>query len=284
MNQNNTARGFIPEIWDATIYRTLEDNLVLNKIAKAPLEKSASQPGDTIYFADMGDPTISDYTGSLTPEDIKDSQLSMTIDKTKTFCFAVKDLDSLMANADLSGSQTQRAAYNLKDAIEKDFMQNVGADANAGTALSATITSANVISNVGELARQLYEQNVTDSNLWIVLPHWMKLKLELAGIKFQINNGVNGKGGMFWTNELGYDVYVTNTVYNAGNQATPISTVMAGSYQAIGYTDIMLKTRTIPLSGSRKTQVDGGAAYGYKLVLPKQLAKGTFTFGAETTI
>jgi hypothetical protein len=284
MNSNNTARGFIPELYDATIYRTLEDNLVLNKIAKAPLERKAKTPGDTLYFADLGDPTISDYTGTLTAEDLKDSQISMLIDKTKTFCFGVKDLDKLMANADLEGSQTQRAAYNLKDAIEKDVWQNIGADANAGTALTATITTANVISNCAELARQLYEQNVKDSNIWLLLPPWMMLKLKTAGVAFSINEGVNGKGGMYWTKDLGFDTYITNTVYNAGTQATPVSTVLAGSYQAIGYSDVMLGTRTIPLSASRKTQVDGGAAYGYKLVLPKQLAKGTFTFGAETTI
>ena len=284
MNANNTVRGFIPELWDATIYRTLEDNLVLSKIAKAPLEKKASQPGDTIYFSDLGDPTISDYTGSLTPEDLKDTQISMSIDKTKTFCFAVKDLDKLMADADLEGSQTQRASYNLKDAIEKSVLQNIGADANAGAALAATITSANVISYVSELARRLYEQNVKDSNIWTLLPPWMMLKLKLAGISFSINEGVNGKGGMFWTKDLGFDTYIANTVYNAGTQAVPISTILAGSYQAIGYSDVMLKTRTIPLSSTRGTQVDGGAAFGYKLVLPKQLAKLTATFGAESTI
>jgi hypothetical protein len=112
----------------------------------------------------------------------------------------------------------------------------------------------------------------------------MMLKLKIAGITFKINEGLNGKGGMFWTKDLGFDTYITNTVYNAGTQATPISTCLAGSYQAIGYTDIMLKTRTIPLSGSRKTQLDGGTAYGYKLVLPKQLTKGVFTFGAESQI
>jgi hypothetical protein len=118
MNTNNVARGFIPELYDATIYRTLEDNLVLKQIAKAPLERKAEKAGDTIYFADLGDPTISDYTGTLTAEDLKDSQTALLINKTKTFCFGVNDLDKLMADADLEGSQTQRAAYNLKDAIE----------------------------------------------------------------------------------------------------------------------------------------------------------------------
>jgi hypothetical protein len=46
----------------------------------------------------------------------------------------------------------------------------------------------------------------------------------------------------------------------------------------------MLATRSIELSSTRGTQIDGGAIYGYKLIKPKELAKLTATFGAETTI
>ena len=153
MNVNNVARGFIPELFDASIYRTLEDNLVMKQICKATIKAPIKEAGDTVYFTDLADPTISDYTGTLTAEELKDSQIAMLIDKTKTFAFKVQDVDSLMANVDLKGSQASRAAYNLKDSIEKDVFQNVGTDANAGTALSATITSANVISYVSEMAR-----------------------------------------------------------------------------------------------------------------------------------
>jgi hypothetical protein len=284
MNVNNTARGFIPELYDATIYRTLEDNLVLKKICKAPIKAPIKEAGDTVYFTDLGDPTITAYTGTLTAEELNDSQVAMLIDKTDTFCFAVKDVDVLMANADLKGSQTQRAAYKLRDSMERAVFQNVGADANAGTALSATITSANVISQVSELARQLYENNVEDSNMFMLLPPWMMVKLKIAGINFSINEGVNGKGGMFWTKDLGFETFITNTVYNAGTQATPVSTVLAGSYQSIGFADKQLATRTIELSGSRGTQVDGGMIYGYRVIKPRELAKGTFTFGAESAI
>jgi hypothetical protein len=284
MNVNNTIRGFIPELYDASVYRTLEDNLVLKKICKAPIKAPIKEYGDTVYFTDLGDPTISDYTGTLTAEELKDSQVAMLIDKTKTFCFAVKDVDALMANIEAKGSQTSRAAYGLKDTVERDVFQNVGADANAGTAVAATITSANVISSVSELARQLYENNVQDSNMFMVIPPWMMIKLKIAGIAFSINMGVNGKGGMFWTKDLGFEVYVTNTVYNAGTQAVPVSTVLAGSFQAVGYADKMLKTRDIELSGSRATQLDGGIIYGYRVIKPKELAKLTATFGAESTI
>ena len=206
------------------------------------------------------------------------------LDKTKSFCFTVKDVDSLMANVDVKGSQTQRAGYNLKDAIEKLVFRYIGDDANAGTALAASITSANVISYISELARMLYDNNVEDSNLFMLVPPWMRIKLQLAGIQFEINNGINGKGGMQWSKDLGFTTYVTNTVYNSGTAAAPVSTILGGSYQAIGYDERLLKTRNIELSGTRGTQIDGGAVFGYKVIKPKELGKGVFTFAAETTI
>ena len=284
MNVNNVARGFIPELFDASIYRTLEDNLVLKKICSAALKAPIKEYGDTVYFTDLADPTITDYTGTLTAEDLVDSQIAMLIDKTKTFAFKVQDVDRLMANVDLKGSQAERAAYQLKDAVERDVFRYVGDYANAGTALTATIDASLAISTVSELARQLYENNVQDSNMWMLIPPWMMIKLKIAGIEFSINEGINGKGGMQWSKDLGFDVYVTNTVYNAGTQAAPVSTVLAGSYQAIGYADQQLTTRTIELSGSRATQLDGGLIYGYKVIKPKELAKLTATFQAENAI
>lgn len=284
MNVNNVIRGFIPELYDASVYRTLEDNLVMKKICTAKIKAPIKEYGDTVYFTDLADPTISDYTGTLTAEELSDSQIAMLIDKTKTFCFKVPDVDALMANVDVKGSQTERAAYSLKNAMERDVFRYAGDFANAGTAGAATINSALAVSAVSEIARQLYENNVQDSNMWILLPPWMMLKLKIAGIEFSINNGVNGKGGMFWTKELGFDTYISNTVYNSGTQASPVSTILGGSYQAIGYCDKQLKTRNIELSGSRATQLDGGMIYGYKVIKPKELAKAVFTFGAETNI
>lgn len=284
MNSNNIVRGFIPELFDASVYRTLEDNLVMKNICKASIKAPIKEYGDTVYFTDLEDPTITDYTGTLTAEDLKDSQVAMLINKTKTFCFKVQDVDKLMANVDVKGSQSERAGYNLKRAVEVDVFTNVGADANAGTALSATITSANVLSYVSELARQLYENNVEDSNMWMLLPPWMQIKLKLAGVSFSINEGTNGKGGLYWTKDLGFECFITNTVYNSGSQATPVSTILAGSYQAIGYADQMMNTRAIEMEGSRATQLDGGLVYGFKTIKPKELAKGVFTFGAESAI
>jgi hypothetical protein len=283
MNTNNVTRGFIPELYDASVLRTLEDNLVMKKICTAKIKAPIKEYGDTVYFTDLGEATITDYTGTITHEDLKDSQVAMLIDKTKTFAFKVQDVDALMTNLDTKGSQSQRAAYNLKDSIEKDFFQNVGANANAGTAITATVTSANVISTLQLFAQRLADNNVIDSNMFMVIPPWIRYKLKMAGILFEINNGLNGKGGMAWTQDLGFDTYVTNTVYNAGTADTPISTILAGSYQSIGYADHQLTTRSIELPTTRAIGIDGGLIYGYKVIKPKELIKGTLTLGVESS-
>jgi hypothetical protein len=278
---NNVAKGFIPEIWDAQVYRTLEDNLVMKKIIRGGNMTAVKGFGDTIYFTSLADPSITNYTGTLTHEDLIDDQIAMLIDHEKTFAFKVRDEDSLMANVDLPGSQAQREAYNLKQSVETDFFQNIYTSATAGT-VTATVTSATVLSSIAEMAQKLKEQNVPQSNMWIVIPPWVETKLRLAGVAFQINTGINGTGGMAWTNELGFDLYVTNTLYESAS--TPVTKVLAGSYQSIGYADKQLSTRRIELEGSRAVGIDGGLIYGYKVIKPKELALGSFTYAPETAI
>lgn len=281
---NNVAKGFIPEIFDASIMRTLEDNLIFKKIVRMVPTKQASGKGDTVYFTDLADPTITDYTGTITHEALKDSQIAMLVDKEKTFAFKVADEDTLMANVDLKGSQASRAAYNLKRSVETEALQTIAGYATAGTVTDTTCDSATIISDIGLLQQYLAEQNVDSSNMWCIIPPWVQLKLKLAGIVFQINNGLDGNGGMYWTHDLGFDIYVTNTVYNSNTVAAPVSSVLAGSYQAIGYTDIQLATRNIPLEGSRAVGIDGGLIYGYKVIKPKELAKAVLTYYAESAV
>lgn len=278
---NNVAKGFIPEIFDAAVLRTLEDNLIMKKICNLKPTKDIAGAGDTIYYTDLADPTITDYTGTITHEALKDSQIALLINKEKTFAFKVNDEDTLMANVDLKGSQAERAAYNLKRAVELDVFTNVITDAAAGT-VSGTMTSATALSLIAGMAQKLMEQNVQENNMWIAIKPWIMMKLKLAGVAFSINEGTNGKGGMFWTKDLGFDVYVSNTVYDSA--ATPVTECLGGSYQAIAYGDKQLSTRRMELQSTRAIGIDGGLVYGYKVIKPLELVRGTFTYAAETAI
>jgi hypothetical protein len=272
------TKNFSPQLWAATVLRTLEDNLIGTKICTTQYTGEIKQKGDSVLFPGLADPTVNSYTGSITYEDLQDAGITLTVDQADYFAFKVGDIDKAQAELDMKGSQAQRAAYQMKRSADTFLMKMYKQAANNLTA--ATITSANVLSVLGGFQQKLAENNVAENNMWMVINPWLKLKLQLAGIKFQINNGTNGKGGMSWTDELGFDIYVTNQV----QVVTNASQVMAGSYNAIAFADQITETENVRLLDSFSDAVRGLHVYGGKVIKPKELVTAALTFGAETTI
>jgi hypothetical protein len=280
------SKYFVPQIWTSKIMRTLEDNLVARKICNTSYEGELKKAGDTVHFNGLGEPTVNTYAGTVSYETLNDTRISLLIDQQKYFAFKVGDIEKAQANVDMKGSQAERAAYQLKK-VADSFVLGKYADAlaankiegDAGAAIE--ITTANVLSNVSKLAQKLLEQNVDQKDISLVIPPWLKLKLELAGIKFQINNGINGTGGMAWTDQLGFNTYVTNNLVGtnaAGHR------IIACSPNAIVYADQIVDTEDLRLESSFDSAVRGLHVYGAKVIKPEELAYAFFKEGAETTI
>lgn len=273
--------NFIPQIWSTKILRTLEDNLVGKRICTLESEGEIKKAGDTVIFNGLTDPTINAYSGSITYEALQDASVIMLIDQQDYFAFKVSDIEKAQANVDVKGSQADRAAYKLQQTADTYIMGLYG---QANLTSSATVTSANIFSSIGAIQQSLAQVNVSDSDMWCVIPPWVRLKLELAGVKFQVNNGINGTGGMAWTDALGFDIYVTNQVANTGTVAAPVSKVMAGAYNSIAFASQILETESIRLESSFNTGVRGLHVYGAKVIQPNLLHTATLTYSAETTI
>lgn len=273
--------NFIPTLWSTKILRVLEDNLIAKKICSREFEGTIKKAGDSVKFQGLSDPTIRDYAGAVNYEGLKDAGLVMQIDQQKYFAFEVEDIDKAQTNIDEKGSQASRAAYKLKEVADTFVLNKYG---DAKQEVAATVTSANVLSTVGEMQQKLAEQNVSENDMFLIIPPWMQLKLRLAGINFQINNGINGTGGIAWTNELGFDVYVTNQVINLGSSSVPQSQCLSGAYNSIVYADQIVETETLRLEGKFANAVRGLHVYGAKTVRPDLLVNGNLTYGAETTI
>jgi len=273
--------AFIPEIWDAAVYRTLEDNLIAKKICRNYSNK-VSKFGEVIHFNSLTDPTINDYTGTVSYETPNAGQISLQINQDKYYGIDILDEDEAMANVDIKGSQTERAAYKLREAMDSVIM---GLYTQAGNVLTADTTcdATTIISDIGLLGQKLSENNVSENDRWVVINPWVALKLKLAGIKFQINNGINGKGGMSWAQDLGFDIYVTNQVVDS-NTTGPVSEIMAGSYNAIAFAEKLQKSEALRAETAFATHLRGRILFGAKVVKPKELAKIALTYTAETAI
>lgn len=278
------ATAFIPEIWDASIYRTLEDNLIAKKICKDKSSMVKAQ-GDTIYFNDLADPTVNSYEGTVSYESLVAGQIALKVDTAKYYGFLVQDIEAAMANVDLKGSQAERAGYTLRKAVDTDLLgSKVYNEATGGTVTDATVDTTTILSDISQASRKLEEANVEPGNKFLVVAPWVKEKLILAGVKFQINNGTDGKGGIYFAQYLDLDIYVSNNVTNLRTVDAPQSICLAGSYDAIGYAEKLMTSEALKDKDKFGTYVRGMIVYGIKVLKPKELVKVDLTYAAETAI
>lgn len=279
-----STKNFNDKVWAATILRSLESKLVAKKICNTQYTGKIKKSGDAVYFNGMADPTIFKYADgdTLTYEALEDSRVTLLVDQNDAFAFKVTDIEQAQASLDVKGSQAQRAGY--KSAQECDsYIMNLYKDAGQ-TVTAANITSANVLSFIAEFEQKLAEADVDPSDMWMVIPPWMRTKLKLAGIKFSINEGIKGQGGMMWTDDLGFDVYVTNQVVNTGTKAVPVSHIMAGSKMAMAFADQITETEALRDQSGFNDLVRGLHTYGAKVIKDQELVTGAATYAAESTI
>lgn len=256
----------IEKVISAEILRTNEDNLLANKICNTEFVGDIKNKGDSVVFVGLSDPTVYDYNGTVTYEDIDDAATQLLVDQDKAFSFKIKDIEALRSSIGLQESQTKRASYLLKNEVDTYVFGLYG---EAGTAMSAvSVTPANVLSTIASMKQALEEANVPDGKTWIVVPPFIKTKLMLAGIKFQINNGVNGTGAVAFTDELGCDIFVSNQLAVSGGNTM----MLAGSYSSIAYAEQVLETQVIDrLENSFDKAVRGRLVFGAKVIHPAEL-------------
>lgn len=266
----------IEKVISAEIIRTNEDNLLANRICNTSFVGDIKNRGDSVTFIGLNDPEVYDYNGTVTYEDVTDSAILLEIDQDKAFSFKVADLEALRSSLGLKDSQAKRASYNLKKEVDAYVF---GLYEEAGKMLQTTeVTPENVLQVIGEVKEHLEKQNVQDGRTWIVVPPFIKTKLMLAGIKFQINNGVNGSGTVGFTDELGCDIFVSNQLATKDNTVY----MMAGSYSAIAYAEQVLDIQYIDrLENSFDSAVRGRIVFGAKVIKPAELVTVPVTDGGN---
>jgi len=273
--------AFVPELWAATVMRTLENSLVAKQICSTEYTGDIKKMGDTVHFAGLLDPAVSAYAGTVSYESLISSDVPLLIDQANYFGFDVTDIEAAQARLDLQTSQAARAAYKLRDTCDAYILGLYGQAGLAGVT-DTTCDTTTILGDIGLLSQQLDEANVPNEQKAIVIPPWVKLKLMLAGIKFQIKNGIKGATGLQWTDDLGFDLYVSNNLTDTAS--TPVTKILACSKSAIAFAEQIIETEVIRRETAFANGVRGLHVFGAKVVKPNEMAVGTLTYTAETAI
>lgn len=272
----------IPKLVSTKILMTLQNDLIAKKICTMDTGSQITKQGDTVTFTGLSRPTIAAYTGSLTYETLEDAGVTLLIDQKNSYAFKVDDIEAFQSIIDVKGTCVEEAAYGLRDTADRFVF---GLYAGAATTITATVSETIALSTTSTVIRKLEEKNVKPGQRWMVIPPWYAEKLRIAGVKFQINNGMNGeKGGLSWVNYLDTDFYVSNNLTTTGSEGSLNTQCLAGSYNSIVYAEQILKSRFIAeLEGSFAGGASGLHVFGAKVLKPNELVLVNATQAAASS-
>ena len=272
----------IPKLVSTKILMLLQNELIAKQICTMDTGSQITKQGDTVTFAGLARPTISAYTGTISPQALTDAGVTLLIDQKNHYAFYVDDITSFQSVIDVKGTSVSEAGYGLLNTADAYVLALY---AGASTTVTATVSETIALSTTSTVIRKLEEANVKANQRWLVIPPWYAEKLNLAGVKFQIKNGTgDASDGVQWAKHLFTDIYVSNNLTTTGAEGSYVTECMAGSYNSIVYAEQILKSRFIKdVPGSFSSQCDGLHVFGAKVIKPEELIRITATQAAAST-
>lgn len=276
--------NFVPELWAPEILVNLRESLVYGRLANRDYEGQIQQAGDTVHITSFGRPTISTYNkyGTLTYEQLTDTDRALDIDQAKSFSFAVDDIDRRQAAGDFVASASSDAGFGLAETADI-YLAGVmkaavdGTDNDIGS-VSDSLTTNNLYGDVlVEMRTRLTRSKCPAQGRWVVLPPEVMADV-LQDSRF-INAQAAADAGMALHEGAigriaGFDVLES---INVPTDTTGVYDVIAGHPIATTFADQILETEAIRLIDFFGDGVRGLHVYGAKVTRPECLAMASVT-------
>ena len=271
-------------------------------IANTKYTGSITKQGDKVIIRKRPDVTVFDYVKGMNLRDHRQTPESTTvelnIDKAKAYCLNIDDIDKIQNDIDAMEEWAIDGGKQLAISIDDSILNAIYADASAyNTGLTAgkesasynmgvtatplVITKANALDTIVDMCSVLSEQNVVDTNRWLVLPEWWfnllnKGDLRRADVTGDSTNAVirNGYKGEI----ANFSLYASNN-YTSVSDTVTCWHVLFGHKNALTFASQLIKNRTFPDPDSFATIMDGLQVYGFEVVDPTCLGDCYVTKG-----
>lgn len=310
--------NFIPAVWSAKLNAKFYLSTLYGEIANTNYQGEISGMGDKIIINTAPTITVSDYQvggAGLNYQVPTPDVIEMNIDKAKAFAFQINDVLDFQSKPNLLDMFSSDAGEQMKIAIDSTVLYNTifnAAAANQGAtagvksggynlgisgtpiAINATAgDAANVLTKILQLASVLDEQNVPDSDRYLVIDpatRTLLMNTNLAQAQFMGDSQSMVRNGKIGTIDR-FTVYVSNnlpyaaanaTVWTSGQgNETSISAttnaakrrvIVAGQKSAITFASQITKMETIRNPSDFGDYVRSLNCFGYKVIKPEALA------------
>lgn len=281
-------------IWSGKLLVKFYEATVLGEIANTEYEGDIASQGDKVIIRTTPTITIRDYSkgGTLQTERPTPETVELTIDKGKYWQLVADDVDKFQSDYNYIDDWTRDASEQLKITIDTQVLGTIYADADAsnsgatagkisasynlGTAgVPFVMDKTNVLDYIVNLGSVLDEQNVPESDRWLVLPVWACGMIKQSDLKDASLSGDatsilrNGRLGMIDR----FMIYRSNLLDVSGANTN----IIAGHKSGLTFASQMLNSETLRAESTFGTLVRGLQVYGYKVIKPESIAHGVVT-------
>lgn len=286
------SAGFIPQIWSGKLVEKLYKSTVFGEIANTDYEGEIKAQGDTVQIRTVPSMVIRDYEigGGLTYDKPTSDKVELQIDRAKYFAFEVNDIDAHQSDLKLMDDWSNDGGMQMKIAIDGTILGEVYANAaaeNAGAAAGAesgdinlgatgapvTIDKNNVLDVIVDTATVLDEQNVPDTDRWIVIPAWMSGMLKKSDLR---DASLMGDGtSAFRNGRLGmldrYTVYTSNNLSKTMDNTKNVTNIIFGHKKATTFASQMTNMENLPNPTDFGKLIRGLNVFGFETIDPKAM-------------
>jgi hypothetical protein len=245
--------------------------------------------GDKVTIRTTPDITIRDYVKGqkLVYENPESPAVELNIDKGKYFGCVCDDVDAYQSDVAKLDKWAEDASEQMKIEIDTGILGDVFADAHAsnkgiaagaksgafdlGTTNAAeAITKANVLDYLVDCGTVLDEQNIPESDRFIVIPAWMAGLIKKSDLKDASLTGDsssvlrNGKLGMIDRLTL----YISNNLTGVSDSGETVYNMIFGHKSALTFASQMTKMEELQAESTFGRLIRGLQVYGYEVIKP----------------
>ena len=242
---------WVPRIYSKKVQIALRKAATAEAICNTDYMGEIKSFGDTVNIVQEPQITVSDYTRGATASStaLTDNELQLVVDQAKYFQFQLDDIEKRFSHINFQSVASDNAAYKLRDALDSNVFEYLGADAQVSTTayrIGTTAAPQDVGFATGEIdplnsmstaAKLLDIQNAPEEGRWFVgAPEWYDvlantssklLSVDYNAGKGSLRNGLVASGLV-----RGFQMYKSNNLATvdlsgltpAGSATQPIAT------------------------------------------------------------
>ena len=308
---------FIPTIWSSKLNVKFYQASTFADVCNKNWEGDISNIGDKVIINNIPSIVINDYVvgGNLTYQTPTPNTIELVVDRAKYFGFNVADVLEYQAKPELMDMFSNDAAQQMRIVLDstcwyRTFNQgsannrgatagvkstgfNLGTEADPIVLNSTAGDASNVLTKILQLAAVLDEQNVPESDRWLVidpLTRTLLMNTNLAQAQFMGDDKSMVRNGMIGQIDR-FKVYVSNLLPTAavsatnwtsgdGSENSVVATtdtlarraIVAGHKSALSFVNQMVKTEQLRNPTDFGDLVRGLSVFGHKVTKPEALA------------